>query len=118
MTSHPHPRSPLARIAWLRAACELDHAGQLDQNTKKFVYLATLAARGLTSGVAFRATDRRRLMAKTNKLWHEQNPMPKNPTAEQRIAWHIDHAKNCGCRPIPAGVAALMRARGMDAPRK
>jgi hypothetical protein len=42
--------------------------------------------------------------------------MPANPTPEQRIAWHLDHAQNCQCRPIPPGVAALMRARGIDVP--
>lgn len=36
-----------------------------------------------------------------NKNWHLKNKMPKNPTPEQRINWHIQHAKNCNCRPIP-----------------
>lgn len=31
---------------------------------------------------------------------HRQHRMPKNPTEEQRIAWHIEHAKHCGCREI------------------
>lgn len=55
-------------------------------------------------------------MALLNRLWHEQNRMPKNPTVEQRIAWHLEHAKNCRCREIPAGVAELMRARGIEVP--
>jgi hypothetical protein len=38
---------------------------------------------------------------KTNKKWHEANRMPKNPTLEQRIEWHLEHSKNCKCRPIP-----------------
>ena len=46
------------------------------------------------------------------RLWHEQNRMPKNPTAQQRVEWHIEHAKHCQCRPIPAGVLALMGAAG------
>jgi hypothetical protein len=40
-----------------------------------------------------------------NKEWHLKNKMPKNPTAEQRIKWHIAHAKNCSCRPIPEKLA-------------
>lgn len=44
-------------------------------------------------------------MAKTsnkmNKEWHESHPMPKNPTLEQRMEWHIEHARHCHCRPIP-----------------
>jgi len=40
-------------------------------------------------------------VAKINREWHLANKMPKNPTLEQRIAWHKEHAKNCGCWPIP-----------------
>jgi hypothetical protein len=36
-----------------------------------------------------------------NKKWHEQHKMPKTPTLEQRIRWHLAHEKNCTCRPIP-----------------
>jgi hypothetical protein len=36
-----------------------------------------------------------------NKKWHEAHRMPKNPTLQQRIIWHLEHAKNCYCRPIP-----------------
>ena len=35
-----------------------------------------------------------------NKEWHLQNKMPKNPTAEERLKWHVAHAKNCACRPL------------------
>lgn len=38
---------------------------------------------------------------KINKDWHEKNKMPKNPTFEQRVKWHLEHQKNCSCRPIP-----------------
>lgn len=38
---------------------------------------------------------------KINAAWHKKNLMPKNPTLEQRIKWHINHAKHCGCREIP-----------------
>ena len=38
---------------------------------------------------------------KINKEWHLKNKMPKNPTFEQRVKWHLEHAKNCTCRPIP-----------------
>lgn len=36
-----------------------------------------------------------------NREWHLNNKMPKNPTLEQRIQWHLEHEKNCKCRPIP-----------------
>jgi hypothetical protein len=35
---------------------------------------------------------------KINKEWHLENRMPKNPTFEQRMQWHIAHAANCDCR--------------------
>ena len=38
---------------------------------------------------------------KLNKEWHRAHPMPKNPTLQQRLEWHIEHAKNCSCREIP-----------------
>jgi hypothetical protein len=37
-----------------------------------------------------------------NREWHLNNKMPKNSTLEQRIQWHLEHEKNCQCRPIPA----------------
>jgi len=43
-----------------------------------------------------------------NTQWHQRHPMPKNPSTEQRIAWHLAHEKNCGCRPMPAKLRALM----------
>ena len=38
---------------------------------------------------------------KINKEWHLKNKMPKNPTIEQRVKWHLAHEKQCKCRPIP-----------------
>jgi hypothetical protein len=38
------------------------------------------------------------------KKWHEANPMPKSANLKQRVAWHIEHAKHCGCREIPASI--------------
>jgi hypothetical protein len=46
-----------------------------------------------------------------NAEWHRQHPMPKNPTVEQRITWHLAHREHCACRPIPAKLKELMAAR-------
>lgn len=46
---------------------------------------------------------------KINKQWHEKNKMPKNPTLEERIKWHIEHAKQCGCRPIPESLLSKIK---------
>jgi hypothetical protein len=37
--------------------------------------------------------------------------MPKNAALEQRIRWHLAHAKACGCRGIPKSVLRALAAR-------
>jgi hypothetical protein len=39
---------------------------------------------------------------KINKEWHLKNIMPKNAKFEERVKWHLEHQKNCDCRPVPA----------------
>lgn len=51
-----------------------------------------------------------------NAAWHDAHPMPKNPTLEQRVAWHLEHARECGCRAIPATVLAELARRGIEPP--
>jgi hypothetical protein len=43
--------------------------------------------------------------------WHRAHPMPKNPSLAQRIAWHEEHSRVCGCRPMPDSIAAAIRTR-------
>jgi hypothetical protein len=38
---------------------------------------------------------------KLNKEWHIKNKMPKNASLKDRLAWHLEHSKNCLCRPTP-----------------
>ena len=57
-------------------------------------------------------------MSKLNRAWHEANPMPKNPTPEQRMTWHAGHAINCACRAMPAGVIRLFAERGLPVPEQ
>ncbi len=47
---------------------------------------------------------------KINETWHKNNPMPKNANFEQRVKWHLEHRKNCSCRPIPEKLAEKMKA--------
>lgn len=54
------------------------------------------------------------MSGKINKEWHEQHKMSKNPSMEQRIEWHLDHAKNCSCRKIEGKLAEEMRRRGIE----
>jgi hypothetical protein len=46
-----------------------------------------------------------------NKEWHLANKMPKNPTEEEKITWHVTHAKNCSCWPIPPKLQKLIDSR-------
>ena len=39
-----------------------------------------------------------------NKEWHSRNRMPERATLKQRVRWHLEHARECGCRPIPKSV--------------
>ncbi|MEK7595027.1 MAG: NUDIX hydrolase [Patescibacteria group bacterium] len=48
---------------------------------------------------------------KTNKEWHKENPLPKRPKEAQRIQWHVNHARECGCREIPPKIKIKMAER-------
>ncbi|MBI2061224.1 MAG: hypothetical protein HYT87_15910 [Nitrospirae bacterium] len=39
---------------------------------------------------------------KINKVWHLANKMPKNPTHEERMRWHVAHNRKCQCHPASA----------------
>lgn len=55
---------------------------------------------------------------KINKEWHEKNKMPKNPTMDQRIEWHLNHLKNCHCREdLPPKLLEEMKKRQIDIPK-
>ena len=46
-----------------------------------------------------------------NAAWHRANVMPKGATLEQRLAWHVEHAKHCACRPMPPTLRVLAASR-------
>jgi hypothetical protein len=50
-------------------------------------------------------------MGSINAEWHLKNKMPVKATLEQRIKWHMEHAKHCKCRPIPAKLLAEIKNR-------
>ncbi len=51
-----------------------------------------------------------------NSVWHLKHPMPKNPTLDQRITWHLDHVQHCGCRGIPTLLLEKMKERNIMIP--
>lgn len=42
--------------------------------------------------------------AKLSKEWHMAHRMPENATLEQRIEWHLEHARVCKCREMPESI--------------
>jgi hypothetical protein len=67
-----------------------------DANHCKFVQIGFIFVLKIISGM------------KINKEWHLKNKMPKNPTLDERIKWHLEHQKNCTCRPIPEKLLKMM----------
>lgn len=53
-----------------------------------------------------------------NRAWHESHPMPPNADLDQRIAWHLEHARECGCRAIPASVLKALEERRIPVPER
>ncbi len=51
---------------------------------------------------------------KANKEWHLTLPMPKNPTLEQRISWHLEHAIQFTCRAIPEKLKEEMERKKLS----
>jgi hypothetical protein len=41
-----------------------------------------------------------------NREWHRLHRMPQRATREQRIKWHVAHARVCGCREVPDSIRA------------
>jgi len=67
---------------------------------------------GVAAKVSIRATPR------LNATWHNGHRMPLNPSLAQRIAWHKEHEQQCGCRPVPAKLRALMASPSGAKPAK
>ena len=50
---------------------------------------------------------------KINKEWHSANKMTKNPTLDQRVKWHLSHARKCACRPLGGKILEEVKKRGL-----
>lgn len=46
-----------------------------------------------------------------NASWHKANLAPKPTQTSAYIQWHVDHARECGCRSMPTSVKKLLAAR-------
>ena len=59
-------------------------------------------------------TDNLRGTYKINAEWHGRHKMPVNPTIDQRVKWHIEHARHCGCRPISGKILPEVEKRYLN----
>jgi hypothetical protein len=41
-----------------------------------------------------------------NREWHRLHRMPTRATREDRIKWHVAHARACACREVPGSIQA------------
>lgn len=53
---------------------------------------------------------------KLNREWHLAHRMPARATLEQKMQWHLEHARNCQCRPVTGKIAEEMKKRGITIP--
>ena len=51
------------------------------------------------------------MVEKINSKWHDSHKMPSHPTIDQRMNWHTEHVRNCGCRPIPKKLLAQSKKK-------
>jgi hypothetical protein len=57
------------------------------------------------------------MAGKLNATWHRAHRMPAKASLEQRIAWHLAHAKACACRSsLPDGILRELKRRGIRVP--
>ena len=49
-----------------------------------------------------------------NNEWHVTHQMPNDPTADQRIKWHIGHARNCSCRSLDGEIREEIKRKYMN----
>jgi hypothetical protein len=48
-----------------------------------------------------------------NKQWHETHRLGMPTTLQQRVQWHEQHLKHCGCRKdLPKTIVAALKAQG------
>lgn len=50
---------------------------------------------------------------KLNRAWHLTHRLGPKAPLEKRLAWHAAHVKACGCRDMPASIAAELKKRGL-----
>jgi hypothetical protein len=57
-------------------------------------------------------------VSELNAEWHRAHRMPERASRAARIAWHVEHREHCGCREVPASLAAEVEAAARAAKQK
>lgn len=55
-----------------------------------------------------------------NAAWHKKHPMGMGTTLDQRVTWHVAHAKACDCRKgqMPPTILKELKRRGEKPPTR
>ena len=43
--------------------------------------------------------------------WHSKNRLPDNPTLDERVRWHIEHARRCACNPSDGDILEELKKK-------
>jgi uncharacterized protein YdhG (YjbR/CyaY superfamily) len=46
-----------------------------------------------------------------NAAWHSSHRLPRGASLDERVRWHVAHARACACRPMPPSVRAKLDRR-------
>jgi hypothetical protein len=49
-----------------------------------------------------------------NAEWHSKNKLPENPSLDQRVKWHLEHARHCSCHLTDIGILEELKKRFMN----
>jgi hypothetical protein len=50
------------------------------------------------------------LAGETNLVWHRAHRLTRNASESERVAWHLGHVANCGCRTLDPSPGAMKRS--------
>lgn len=57
-------------------------------------------------------------MATINAPWHAAHVLGQGAAIDDRVAWHLEHARECGCREVPRSVRDELARRGIPEPER
>lgn len=52
-------------------------------------------------------------MGMINIDWHRAHQLPAKATLDQKVEWHVGHARNCNCRKLGGKILEEIKKRGI-----